>query len=241
MGKVDLLHRGSERLRITPWRGDPSVAQLTPTSGMVPTAKAIRRSLDALAADGYRSVLTSALTVDEQYPFLEVGFGVHERLHLLRHDLRDLPDGPLPPGARLRRGRRRDRTPVLTVDAAAFQPFWRFDQAGFEDARRATPSSRFRVVDAGAVVAYAITGRAGSVGYLQRLAVHPDHQRRGLGTALVADALRWARRHGSAWVLVNTQETNQDALALYLRLGFVQQPHGLAVLEHLLDGRGNGA
>lgn len=238
---MELLHWGSDRLRVTPWRGDPLVAQLTPTAGQIPSPDAVGRCLEALAKEGYRSVLTSALTRDEQQPFIEAGFTLHERLHLLRHDLRDLPTGQPPDGVRLRRGRRRDRDPVLAVDDAAFSPFWRFDQAGLDDARRATPTSRFRVADAGSVVGYAITGRAGSIGYLQRLAVRPDHQHRGVGTALVVDALRWSRRHGSRSVLVNTQESNEQALALYAHLGFVQEPHGLVVLEHPLDGRGNRA
>jgi ribosomal protein S18 acetylase RimI-like enzyme len=102
----------------------------------------------------------------------------------------------------------------------------------------ATPSARMRVASrAGgeAVVGYAITGRAGSRGYLQRLAVAPDGQRSGIGTALVADGLRWLRRWGAREVLVNTQEDNHAALALYAALGFTREPTGLAVLARPLD------
>ena len=38
-------------------------------------------------------------------------------------------------------------------------------------------------------VAYAVTGLSGNQGYLQRLAVHPDHRRSGLGRALAITAL----------------------------------------------------
>ncbi len=128
------------------------------------------------------------------------------------------------------------------MDGAAFSPFWRFDERGLDDARAATPSARFRVVDGigggddGRVVGYAITGRAGSIGYLQRLAVLPDHQRRGIGHALVMDGLLWARRRGSTSVLVNTQETNEAAVRLYERMGFRREAYGLAVLERPLRG-----
>ena len=77
--------------------------------------------------------------------------------------------------------------------------------------------------------------------YLQRLAVRPDRQRAGLGTDLVLDALHWSQRHGSQSTLVNTQEHNHAALALYERLGFVRQPDGLDVLELVLDPSGPGA
>ena len=91
-----------------------------------------------------------------------------------------------------------------------------------------------QVADREGVTGYAITGRAGALGYLQRLAVHPDHQREGVGTALVADALWWARRRGAIAMLVNTQESNATALTLYERLGFHAEPEGLAVLERRL-------
>ncbi|MEJ5254600.1 MAG: GNAT family N-acetyltransferase [Acidimicrobiales bacterium] len=241
MGEVHVLHWGSGRLRVTPWRADPAIAQLTPSADQIPSPEAVGQCLEHLAREGYRCALTSALTHDEQRPFLEAGFTVYERLHLLRHDLRHVPPVKPPAGVRLRRGRRRDRDAVLAVDGAAFSPFWRFDQAGLDDARGATPTSRFRVADADGVVGYAITGRAGSIGYLQRLAVRPDHQGLGVGTALTIDALNWSRRHGARSVLVNTQESNERALALYVHLGFVHEPHGLAVLEHPLDGNGNRA
>lgn len=237
MGRLDVVQWGADRLRIGPWRGDPEVAQITPAPGRAPSGDALDRAVRLLAARGYRSVLTSALTWSEQQPFLGVGFREHERLHLLRRDLRHLPGAVATAGGcRLRRGRRSDLLDVLEVDAAAFTPFWRFDQAGLDDARDATPTSRFRVAVDGAAVGYAVTGRAGPVAYLQRLAVRPDHQGEGVGSALVVDGLRWARRRNATAALVNTQESNVRALALYQRLGFVPEPHGLVVLERSLVG-----
>jgi ribosomal protein S18 acetylase RimI-like enzyme len=128
------------------------------------------------------------------------------------------------------------------VDGLAFDAFWRFDRSGLADARSATPVSRFRVAEGEpersveGVTGYAVTGRAGAIGYLQRLAVHPDAQRQGIGAALVTDALRWAKRRGAHAVMVNTQVTNVRALRLYERLGFVREANGLAVLSCSLDG-----
>ena len=124
---------------------------------------------------------------------------------------------------------------VLGVDAEAFDAFWRFDHDGLADARAATPTHRFQVavVDR-TIVGYHVTGRAGILGYLQRLAVQPAYHGRGIGTALVGDALAWCRRHRCTSVMVNTQEANRRALRLYEHLGFIPEPHGLAVLEHPL-------
>ena len=92
------------------------------------------------------------------------------------------------------------------------------------------------MVDDGAVIGYAVTGRAGSIAYLQRLAVLPERQRRGIGFALVLDGLVWARRRGATSMLVNTQETNQAAVDLYEHMGFRREAYGLAVLERPLRG-----
>ena len=146
----------------------------------------------------------------------------------LAHDLRDVPKTP---EASLRRGRRSDKADALVVDHRAFPTFWRLDAGGLHEAMTATPSARFRVAVVGRRVAgYAVTGRAGHRGYLQRLAVDPTVQGRGLGRALVADSLEWLRRRGVTNVVVNTQVENERALRLYQAMGFRLQPSGLEVL-----------
>ena len=224
-------------LRIAPWRGDATTAYVTPARGRAsPTA--IARCLEELDGGGFESALTAALAAPEQAPFLAAGFAVRERLHLLTRRIDELPDVPAAPAV-LRRGRLEHRADVLAVDAAAFPPFWRLDSSGLDDALAATPASRLRVAldqSRHAVVGYAVTGRAGHRGYLQRLAVDPHLHQRGIGGALVLDGLRWLRRWGAREVLVNTQEGNDAAVRLYLRLGFRLQAEGLAVLQRPLGG-----
>jgi len=196
----------------------------------------VGRCLDQLAERGFSRVVTTALSVPEQAGFLGAGFDVEERLHLLVHDLRRLPPAAAAP---LRRGSRRDRFGVLEVDHSAFRPFWCIDRAGLDDALAATPRSRFRVASTPGprrgVTAYAITGRAGRHGSLQRLAVHPLHQRQGLGHALVLDALHWLRGWRVERAVVNTQLDNEAALGLYESLGFVRESSCLSVLSKGLD------
>lgn len=235
-----MVQCGSGRLRVSLWRGHPHIAHLAPVPGRGPSEAALAEVLDGLARQGYREALTSALTVTEQESFTRAGFVVHERLHLLRRELRDhsLPtthdEGPR---TRLRRARRGDRPRVLDVDRDAFASFWRLDETGLVDALSATPTVRFRVAHGrrSEIRAYAVWGRSGPVSYLQRLAVAPQHQGHGIGTALVVDGLAWSRRRGADHVLVNTQEENAAALGLYERLGFRRQEHGLAVLSRTLD------
>ena len=234
MRKSGEVQRGHERLRVGTWRGDPRTAYVAPVSATPPPTPAmVLHACAVLAERGYADVVTGALSIYEQRGFLEAGFSVQEELHLLGAELRDLP--PLP-GVALRRGGRRFRAGALAVDAAAFDAFWRLDEAGLDDALKATPSTRFRVAtDAGAVVGYSVCGRAGARGYVQRLAVDPGQQGRGLGRALLIDGLRWLQRRGAKSAVVNTQVGNERALQLYTALGFRLEPSGLAVLARRLE------
>jgi ribosomal protein S18 acetylase RimI-like enzyme len=189
----------------------------------------VKRCLEELTAEGYQRVLTSALMPHEQDAFVRVGFEVEEELLLLAHDLRLIPDAPQ---VTIRRAEPEDRPRVLDVDAVSFPAFWQLDDGGLDEALSATPRARFRVATdgTGTPAAYAITGRAGRRGYVQRLAVHPDQRRHGVARALVVDGLRWLRRWRADRALVNTQETNVAAATLYRELGFQPEPARLSVL-----------
>lgn len=238
MRSRDTVTGRADRLRIGPWRGDPRIALVSPVPGAPPRAETLDRTIAEIAELGFDTILTPALAVVEQDVFVERGFTVRERLHLLGHDLVRMPDATAT-DVRIRRGRSNDLSAVLDLDGLAFDGFWRFDHDGLEDARRATPRSRFRVAEVDRrVVGYQVTGVSGRTGYLQRLAVHPTAQGRGIGTVLIADSLGWCRRRRTTAVLVNTQESNAGALRLYRRLGFVDEPTGLAVLSLTLDGAG---
>ena len=230
--RSEVVRRGHERLRVGPWRGDHSVAFVTPLGdARPPTASIVEQACEVLARKGYVRVLTGALASREQAGFLAAGFAPHEELHLLAHDLTDIPEVRAVP---MRRGWPIDRAAALEVDASAFPAFWRLDRDGLREALRATTVARMRVGVDGGVVAYAITGRAGNRGYVQRLAVRPDHAGRGFGAALVVDGLRWLRDGHAHEAVVNTQTDNARALALYERLGFRRQPAGLVVLARPL-------
>ena len=231
---VDVIRWGRERVRTGPWRGDGAVAFVAPVpDAPLPSAEFVRRCLGTLSERGFSRVVTAALSPVEQRGFLAAGFEVAERLHLLACDLDSVPE--VPPGLTLRRVGWVLRPAVLAVDHAAFPPFWRFDGEGLEEALRATPRTRFRIAvepDAGRrILGYAICGRCGPRGFVQRLAVHPDAHRRGVGRGLLLDGLQWMRRRGVRRAVVNTQLGNHAALTLYHQTGFRDEPAGLSVLS----------
>ena len=233
-----LVTDGAERARIGPWHGDARVGCVTPQPGCPPLSpRVVKRCLDQLDRLGFREAITSALPPNESAGFVAAGFRVTERLHLLERSVTATDRSPVavPAAFEITRGSRHDLDELLAVDARCFGDFWRLDAIGVHDARTATTYARFRVARRnGVIVGYAITGRQGRMGYLQRLAVDPSVQRAGLGTALVLDGVRWLARWRVRTVLVNTQESNANALALYDSLHFRLKPQGLTVLSTTL-------
>jgi ribosomal protein S18 acetylase RimI-like enzyme len=225
-------------IRVAPWPADGRTAQLSLVPGdLAPTGATLRVALQEIAEAGYRAAVTAALGSAERAAFTDAGFEPLAWLHLLDRDLHELPD--LPPDApELRRVHRTDWTTVADLDARAFPTFWHLGVAGITEARHATPSNRVRVAVTadGAIGGYAVFGRSGTRGFLQRLAVDPEIQGRGYGTTLVIDGLRWMHARGATSILVNTQVDNRRALDLYHRLGFRLQTERLAVLGRALGG-----
>lgn len=244
---------GIDRVRVE-YRPNPPhgvVAVITPMDRSTVPAGPIRRCLERLPP-GVTSARSAVLTEPDAAPFLEAGFATVLRLEVLTHDLRDIPSARavargLRGGLRIRTLRSADIDAALEVDRAAFGAIagipdsnvargWT-DESAMHDAMRATPAARARVAVRGdAVVGFAICGRADRAGYLQRLAVSPDAQGGGIGSALVLDALRWSRRHRVGRVAVNTQVGNDRALRRYRALGFVSCAPHLVICERPVGG-----
>jgi ribosomal protein S18 acetylase RimI-like enzyme len=220
-----------------------------------PSTSFLRWCLEQLSTPEGTKVVTGALAPGEEVPFLAAGFTVVEHLSLLELELTRTPGTPGRPSRdrsdyrrgdwALRRARQSDRPPVLSVDHSAFEPFWQLNDESLDEALAATPDRWFRVAvwprfslrPGREVAGYAVTGLALDQGYIQRLAVHPAAQGKGAGQALLVDGLRWLERKGAARVVVNTQESNERALALYDRFGFQSSSERLSVLCADVTGR----
>jgi GNAT superfamily N-acetyltransferase len=218
-------------LRVAAWHGRPDIATIALSGSESPSVRALEELLERLRSDGYREVLTNALAPGAALPLVDTGFEVRTRLHLLERAL----DGSASASGRTERAGRGDRAAILDVDAKAFDDDWRFDDLALREAMRATPSTQLRVARLDDMIAgYGLFGRAEGPGYVQRLAVAPRAQGRGIGRALLEDGLHWLHRRGSERAFVNTQTENERALRFYEGVGFTRLPVGLCVLGRSL-------
>ena len=185
--------------------------------------------VETLRGVGATAVLSPPLPRSAQKTWCDAAFQHHADLALLRRTLDRIP----PPGHLVLVGSEEDIDEALRIDAAAFEDFWQFDRRAMIEAMAATPRSVLHVVrtGGGGLAGFAVSGAGTSIAYLQRLAVDPAIQGRGIGRSLVRSSARWAKRMGSRVLMLNTQVDNEGAIALYESEGFVALDEPLAVLK----------
>ncbi len=83
------------------------------------------------------------------------------------------------------------------------------------------PQLCFALLHKGQVIAFA---QAWTSAFLKDLVVHPDHQRRGLGGALLSHVFAVFKQRREAWVDLKVMEHNHTALRLY-------QKHGMTLVQ----------
>lgn len=240
------------RARIGRWPYEADVAHLVLLDHqMVPSNDDVAAWIEQARSTGCRTIRTGALFPSSVEPFAAAGFTTIDRLALLETRLLSTTRAEgraastASTNARPATGRRRIRLRALrsrhlgtasAIDRRAFPAPWGNDRAALADILGATPASRARSVDVERTMSgFAITGVAARVGYLQRLAVEPAAQRRGLGRALVADSLAWMRQRGATLAMVNTAFDNAAALSLYASFGFRPRDESLVILELPVD------
>ena len=229
------------RVRVRPWAFDERVVHLAlADQAIVPHPEELEQWVETLIDTRPRlsTIRTGALFPAAAARFVDAGFVTVDTLALLRVELAGRTVVAPPATSRLLGRRHHDAS---LVDRAAFGDNWANDARDLADIRHATPShrARGRFVRRGAgepgkrrrLVGFAISGAAGGQGYLQRLAVVPEHQREGHGRALALDALAWMRRRRLSHGVVNTAVTNAPALNLYESLGFRRLAEELLVMQ----------
>jgi ribosomal protein S18 acetylase RimI-like enzyme len=224
--------------RVRKWPSRPDIAHLVLTDHTVaPSQGSLDEWTNSLRAEGYGSIRTGALSQSAAAPFELAGFHEVQQLALLRMKtpiaLLSTRAGRRPHHEMRPLRSQRALDVAARLDHLAFDSGWDLDVAGIEEACHATPVHRIRlaVTATDEPVGYMVTGRNGSAGFIQRLAVDPAHEGQGVATSLLQDGFGWLARRRVTDILVNTHLDNERALTLYQRLGFEQLPENLRVME----------
>ena len=220
------LRQGWSKAEARPWNPDTPDAHLRLIRG---SSDFIYACGEYLLGIGVSGVCSPPLPAVSSGLWLSAGYEPYLALDLYSRDLA----GKLPePSHQVIPGRTNDWTDIVAIDRASFSKLWRLDGAGLQEALSATPHSSLLFSREGdRTTGFAIVGVGSIAGYLQRVAVHPDHTRQGIGRSLVRAANKWARRRGALSMMLNTQTDNESAARLYVSEGFEKMLDQLTVLR----------
>lgn len=112
---------------------------------------------------------------------------------------------------------------------AQLYPQWRADQRRAVEATCVAVGTHVWVAEVDAAIAGFVAVRLNhesSIGEIDMVAVDPDHQRGGVGSALTSFALGWIKDSGMAVAMVETggDPGHAPARRTYERAGFVNMP-----------------
>ncbi len=175
---------------------------------------------DQLAQSGGATVAAIAVQQWFEAILVENGFMLSQHIVLLEwNDPFRITDASMLLNPHIRKMTADDLPCVVDVDAAAFEPLW---QNSLDALSKAFSQAAYASVteDGTDMIGYQLSTWNPQGAHLARLAVRPEAQGRGMGTALVNDLIVHMQRGGASRITVNTQMNNLASLALYQKLGF---------------------
>ena len=122
---------------------------------------------------------------------------------------------------------------VHTLDARAYPHPW--SRANFADAIASGYVCACLCAADGTLMGHVVVMRGVDEMHLLNITVAPEHQGRGLGSAMLRDVVAWSQAEGAETLWLEVRQSNERARRLYVRGGFeaVGQRKG-----YYPDGRG---
>jgi len=184
---------------------------------------------------GFADIVTAPTPVEEMHPYVAEGMqpraivATFQLSHLAGASRRSMPEGLTVSDAGPEH-----LMALLDTDARCFDLFWRYDARHLT---RFLASSRLAIAERdGEVLGYTLCTVSGSEGLLGRLCVVPEWRRRGIGSALLSDAVRYVGDQGGRHVMLSTQTDNETSQRLYRDAGFRDTGRRYAFLHFGRDG-----
>lgn len=227
------VSRSGEAVVVERWREHLGVLAMRGVWALERRVPDIVSELAGVARDqGFGSLSSPLVPAEAASAYLRAGMRPFERIVVMRLDRpgrRTADPVPPPPGVVLRSGSGSDLDLLLGLDAVCFDDFWRYDPPTL---RRYLRGDRLVVAaEDGRAVGYTLCNVVAGEGVLGRLAVVPEARTRGVGAALVEDAVAYLGRAGAPVVTLSTQEANGASRRLYGRTGFRELP---GILQFLM-------
>jgi len=149
----------------------------------------------------------------------QLGFEMSNQIETYVKESFDLPPFQSPPDLCIRPARTSDFGQLAAMETAVFEPLWRLSGETLAIAQR--DALCFDVAEwNGRLVGYQLSSSGPYSAHLVRLTIAKEAQGHGVGSALLAAAIRAYRRLGLRRVTLNTQVDNLTSQHLYQKFGF---------------------
>ncbi len=163
-------------------------------------------ALAVLAARYYREG-RSVPAQDHKPDYLRLSQAERERLEKEKNE-----------GVTFRRMKPEDADGAARIEQELFSKPW--SREGIKEGLEKEGSCYVVAVSAGRIVGYCGLYSVLPEGFINQVGVSPDHQGKGIGTAMLAYLIEEARRMGVTTFSLEVRVSNRKAIALYESLGF---------------------
>ncbi len=181
--------------------------------------------IEYLATAGVKTIGWMApIAWPDQWPE-KLGFHRSEQIITYQKPTFRVPPLDALPNLVIRPGVADDAETLAEIEARTYQPLWRHSPAGIRAALEQAFS--FDVAEIGGTVVgfqHSAVSRGSSV-HLARISVDPKFQGAGIGSHLLADAVKAYQKRGMINMTLNTESANGAAQRLYKRFGFKPNGH----------------
>lgn len=188
----------------------------------------------ALFQTSCRTIVAISLQDWFRQLLLGSGFQLVNHVILLEWERATISPRIISPAINIRSLKIQDMPVLEVLDRSAFGPIWHNSSESLEFAFRQAAIATVAELD-GEIVGYQISTTTQMGGHLARLAIRPDFQRLGIGSALLQDLLIEFVRKGALRITVNTQQDNKASISIYEKAGFVRTGESYPVYQFNLQ------
>jgi len=176
---------------------------------------------------------SSLIDSDSNKSWVEANWKISKELYLYTHYFSEqIPKNITNKELRLKRFHRDDFAKIVCLDKDIFDPYWRSSYLSLLDTLKSCQRTiLYTHEDMGRILAYAIVGITMRSSFLQRFAVNPEKQGKGIGSLMIENVLKDMNKRKMISMKLNTQPENIAAQKLYEKNSFILSNKRLLIMK----------
>jgi [ribosomal protein S18]-alanine N-acetyltransferase len=214
-----MVHENGDYIVGSYWKERPAIGLIMESSPSSLRADLVQRLLQSYRETGSELVVLSEREVTHGLRlYQDIGFIALE--DVVCYDRQDVRVPVLPRRLHVRRLQEDDLPDLVKLEQETFPWLWWETATTFRQANQKPDTVVLLAYLDEQLAGYLILAVRGTWGHLNRIGLHPAHQRQGFGRELLAVAIEEMALRGARTVGLNTQSNNTRSQRLYEGFGF---------------------